>query len=134
MSKAPDFGSELSLICNFINFSVTKEAFTQQILSLILTELESELNDNMVDYRRMTLAKLVELQAIEAEILEMLREGVADQTMILEDSIIDRLAESGHLGKQIANVLHEIDKNMKAISQVSAVYKPDRACQFFLLA
>jgi hypothetical protein len=40
LAKAPDFGSELSLICNFINFSVTPEAFTQQILALILEELE----------------------------------------------------------------------------------------------
>ena len=36
VSKNPDFGSELSLLTNFINFSVTIEAFEAQILGLIL--------------------------------------------------------------------------------------------------
>ena len=44
VSKNPDFGAELSLLTNFINFSVTMEAFEAQILGLILQELEQELD------------------------------------------------------------------------------------------
>ena len=40
--KNPDFGADLSLLANFINFSVTIEAFEAQILALILSELETE--------------------------------------------------------------------------------------------
>lgn len=40
----PDFGSELSLMANFVNFNVTIEAFEAQILSLILQEQERELD------------------------------------------------------------------------------------------
>ena len=32
----PDFGSELSLMANFINFNVTIEAFEAQVLSMLL--------------------------------------------------------------------------------------------------
>ena len=32
----PDFGSELSLMANFVNFNVTIESFEAQILALLL--------------------------------------------------------------------------------------------------
>ena len=32
----PDFGADVSLLCNFINFSVTIEAFEAQIMGLLL--------------------------------------------------------------------------------------------------
>ena len=38
----PDFGSELSLMANFVNFNVTKEAFEAQLLSIILEVRESD--------------------------------------------------------------------------------------------
>lgn len=37
-SSSPDYGSELSLMANFINFNVTIEAFEAQILSILLQE------------------------------------------------------------------------------------------------
>lgn len=40
--KNPDFGADISLLANFINFSVTIEAFEAQILALLLSELETE--------------------------------------------------------------------------------------------
>ena len=58
VSKNPDFGSELSLLTNFINFSVTIEAFEAQILALILSELESELDKKQSIYRREALRSL----------------------------------------------------------------------------
>ena len=38
----PDFGADISLLSNFINFSVTIEAFEAQIMALLLAELETE--------------------------------------------------------------------------------------------
>ena len=38
MISNPDFGSELSLMANFINFNVTIEAFEAQILAMLLQE------------------------------------------------------------------------------------------------
>ena len=38
----PDFGADLSLLSNFINFSVTIDAFEAQIMALLLSELETE--------------------------------------------------------------------------------------------
>ena len=43
--SSPDFGSELSLMANFINFGVTIEAFEAQILSILLQENEKSLHD-----------------------------------------------------------------------------------------
>ena len=39
----PDFGSELSLMANFINFGVTLEAFEAQILAILLANREKEI-------------------------------------------------------------------------------------------
>lgn len=38
MIANPDFGSELSLMANFVNFNVTIEAFEAQILGMLLQE------------------------------------------------------------------------------------------------
>jgi hypothetical protein len=38
MVSNPDFGAELSLMANFINFNVTIEAFEAQILAFLLLE------------------------------------------------------------------------------------------------
>ena len=51
-SKSPDFGAEVSLLANFVNFSVTIEAFEAQILSIIMAELESEVETRQRVYRR----------------------------------------------------------------------------------
>ena len=39
----PDFGSEISLMANFINFGVTIEAFEAQILAMLLASREKEI-------------------------------------------------------------------------------------------
>ena len=44
MVSNPDFGSELSLMANFVNFNVTIEAFEAQVLSMLLQEQEHELD------------------------------------------------------------------------------------------
>ena len=72
VSKNPDFGSELSLLTNFINFSVTIEAFEAQILALILQELESELDKKQSIYRREALRSLHQLKVVEDDILKEL--------------------------------------------------------------
>ena len=41
----PDFGSELSILANFINFNVTIEAFEAQILSALLEHMEQANNE-----------------------------------------------------------------------------------------
>ena len=71
--KNPDFGADLSLLANFINFSVTIEAFEAQILALILTELETEQDAKQKIYRRQALVWIKRLKTIEDEILEELK-------------------------------------------------------------
>ena len=44
MVSNPDFGSELSLMANFVNFNVTIEAFEAQVLAMLLQEQEHELD------------------------------------------------------------------------------------------
>ena len=44
VNKTPDFGSEISLLANFINFSITHKAFEAQIMTMLLQELETELD------------------------------------------------------------------------------------------
>ena len=51
-SKSPDFGAEISLLANFVNFSVTIEAFEAQILSIIMQELESDVEEKQRSYRK----------------------------------------------------------------------------------
>ena len=53
--KNPDFGADISLLSNFINFSVTIEAFEAQILALLLSELETEQDAKQRIYRRQAL-------------------------------------------------------------------------------
>lgn len=50
--SSPDFGSELSLMANFINFGVTIEAFEAQILSILLKENESLIFTKQMEHRR----------------------------------------------------------------------------------
>ena len=51
-SKSPDFGAEISLLANFINFNVTIEAFEAQILSMIMSELEADVETKQRVYRK----------------------------------------------------------------------------------
>ena len=52
MVSNPDFGSELSLMANFVNFNVTVEAFEAQILAILLQELEYELDQSQKSHRK----------------------------------------------------------------------------------
>ena len=47
----PDFGSEISLMANFINFGVTIEAFEAQMLAILLEQRESELFKDQMKYK-----------------------------------------------------------------------------------
>ena len=62
MIANPDFGSELSLLANFVNFNVTIEAFEAQILAILLQERESVLDIKQRKHRRGALNALEELK------------------------------------------------------------------------
>ena len=62
MIANPDFGSELSLLANFVNFNVTIEAFEAQILAILLNERESVLDLKQRKHRRGALNALEELK------------------------------------------------------------------------
>ena len=65
MVSNPDFGSELSLMANFINFNVTVEAFEAQILAQLLTTFESELDQKQKRHRKHALACMKQLHEVE---------------------------------------------------------------------
>ena len=69
----PDFGADVSLLANFINFSVTVEAFEAQIMSLLLSELETEHDAKQRIYRRQALVWIKRLKVIEDDILAELK-------------------------------------------------------------
>ena len=71
--KSPDFGADISLLTNFINFSVTIEAFEAQILALLLSELETEQDAKQRIYRRQALVWIKRLKTIEDDILDELK-------------------------------------------------------------
>ena len=54
-SKCPEFGAEISLLANLINFNVTMEAFEAQILSIIMQELESDVEIKQKSHRKSAL-------------------------------------------------------------------------------
>ena len=70
MIANPDFGSELSLLANFVNFNVTIEAFEAQILAILLQERESVLDLKQRKHRRGALNALEELKQVEDVIIE----------------------------------------------------------------
>ena len=66
----PDFGSELSLMANFVNFNVTKEAFEAQLLSLILEVRESEQDQRQKFHRKQALNAMAQLKVVEDCVIE----------------------------------------------------------------
>ena len=132
----PDFGADLSLLANFINFSVTLEAFEAQILGLLFAELETEQDAKHRIYRRQALVWIRRLKGIEDEILEELTAGKPQDSLILDDFLIDKLLESRNVTKQTGKTLLEIQNSMKLLMETSKLYRPvsARAAKFFFVA
>lgn len=61
------------------------------MVTFILQEMESELNSDVIEFRKQTLEKLEELKEIEEGILETLREGKEGEELITSQSLIERL-------------------------------------------
>ena len=99
--KSPDFGAEISLLANFINFSVTIEAFEAQILSILMVELEPDSEEKQRVYRRQALQWLADLKAIEDNILTELSKPQYDDDLISRDVLIEKLLESKTVSKKI---------------------------------
>ena len=97
--KSPDFGAELSLVANFINFSVTIEAFEAQILAFMLTELEAELDTTQKIYRKQALGWIKRLRTIEDEILLELKKPQPEEMLIKREFLIEKLMESRNVTK-----------------------------------
>ena len=132
----PDFGADLSLLANFINFSVTLEAFEAQILALLFAELETEQDAKHRIYRRQALVWIRRLKGIEDEILEELTEDKPQDSLILDDFLIEKLLESRNVTKQTGKTLLEIQNSMKLLMETSKLYRPvsARAAKFFFVA
>lgn len=121
--KSPDFGADLSLLANFINFSVTIEAFEAQILSLLLSELETELDAKQRIYRRQALVWIKRLKSIEDDILEELKKNQPLDMLLKKEFLIEKLMESRIVTKQTGKTLLEINNAMKLLMHTSKMYK-----------
>ena len=83
----PDFGSEISLMANFINFGVTIEAFEAQILAILLANQEKEIFEKQKIYRHQALLQMQELRLVEENIIEEVSKQ-KDYSVIIEGNIL----------------------------------------------
>ena len=136
VSKNPDFGAELSLLANFINFSVTIEAFEAQILSILMIELETEVEAKQRVYRKQAMDWLTDLKNIEDKILYELTQPQYDDDLIARDILIEKLLDSKIISKKIGKGLIEIQNSMEELLEVSKMYKgiSMRAARYFFIS
>lgn len=80
--SSPDFGAELSLMANFVNFNVTIEAFEAQILAFLLLEQESDLDRRQKMCRKTALTSLFQLREIEDVIIKELGKNHDSKALI----------------------------------------------------
>ena len=91
MVSNPDFGSELSLMANFVNFNVTIEAFEAQILAMLLQEQEYEMDQKQKKHRKQALHTIEQLRNIEDIIIHEVAKDQDTKVMIDAGILTDKL-------------------------------------------
>ena len=135
MVSNPDFGSELSLMANFVNFNVTIEAFEAQILAILLQHHESDLDRTQKFHRKQALGFMSQLHDVEDVIIREVSKSQDVKSMIDAGILTEKLVQSRIIAKSIGKSLMEIKNAMTTLMRTSKIYKSIsvRAAKFFYL-
>ena len=91
----PDFGAEISEHLIFINFELSEQAFEAQIMSIVIQEIDRDLDEDQRKMRSTAREWILEVKVTELRILELL-DGYGDDVyvMLSNDNLREQLSGS----------------------------------------
>jgi dynein heavy chain len=90
--KNPRFGPDISVLTTQVNFHVTIEGLEEQMLSIVITNQKSDLEEESVKMRKEALSCIKILKKLEDDILDSLNRRIED--ILTDEKLIETLENS----------------------------------------
>ncbi len=90
--KNPRFGPDISVLSTQVNFHVTIEGLEEQMLSIVITNQKSELEDECIKLRKDALQYIKILKKLEDDILESLSKDI--DSILSDEKLVETLNTS----------------------------------------
>jgi hypothetical protein len=108
VTSKPDFGPEISSYLILVNFELTEAAFDAQMMSIIMQEIETNLEAKQRRVKKEALDYIEEIRATEVRVLKMLSGYKNSSEMLENENLIEQLQGSQQMQERIGLKLKEI--------------------------
>ena len=118
----PHYPPEISTKVVLVNFMITYEGLSEQMLSILVKKIDSKLDAERAELLKAKMSDKEKLKQIENQILSLLQSA---QGSILDDeTVATTLTKSKVQSKVIEKKQEECEKTEKAMNQTRDAYKP----------
>ena len=132
---APHFVEKITNKVTFLNFTLSPESLTAQLLTLIVRNERGDLESQLNEYSKEAYDQIVSMKGIEHALLSQL-DKTNLENLLTQDDLLRTLNESKSTAETVSAQLKNIQVATELLSRVRAVYLPiaQRAsCLYFVL-